>query len=153
MPTFALSAETRVPVSLLLLLSRTVAGTMFAISGWNKLFTDDGSRRMLATLVEAGIPWPTATAPAVAMVEWVLGATLVLGVLPRLSAAALMMICAVAALTDGIGRIPAGLGVLDWLSWFLYLPEVPLAMVLAWVCVLGAGRYALWTGRAASPMA
>lgn len=153
MPISALPVETRIPASLLLLLSRIVAGTMFAVSGWNKLFTDDGRDRMLATLAEAGIPWPAAGAPAVAMVEWVLGTTLVLGVVPRLSAAALMMICAVAAFTDGIGRIPAGLGPLDWLSWFLYLPEVPLGMVLAWVCVLGAGRYALWTGRAASPVA
>jgi bifunctional non-homologous end joining protein LigD len=150
---FVLPAESRVAPSLLLLLSRIAAGTMFAVSGWNKLFTDDGRDRMLATLVEAGIPWPAAIAPAVAMVEWVLGTTVVLGVLPRLSAAALMMICAVAAFTDGIGRIPAGLGPLDWLSWFLYLPEVPLGVALAWVCVLGAGRYALWTGRGASPTA
>ena len=35
----------------------------------------------------------------------------------------------------------------------LGLPEVQLGVALAWVCVLGAGRYALWTGRGASPMA
>nr|WP_243379103.1 DoxX family protein [Stenotrophomonas indicatrix] len=47
----------------LLLLARVVAGVMFCVSGWNKVFTDAGRERMVHTLVDAGIPFPVVSAP------------------------------------------------------------------------------------------
>ncbi|HHA2448666.1 TPA: DoxX family protein, partial [Stenotrophomonas maltophilia] len=36
----------------LLLIARIVAGVMFCVSGWNKVFTDAGRERMVHTLVD-----------------------------------------------------------------------------------------------------
>ena len=129
--------------ALLLLLARVVAGVMFCVSGWNKVFTDAGRERMVHTLVDAGIPFPVVSAPVLGAIEWVAGGLLVLGLLSRPSALLLAAICAVAALTDGIARIPAGLSVPDWLSWFFYLSEVPLGVLLLWVVAVGSGRFAI----------
>ena len=129
--------------SCLLLAARVVAGVMFSVSGWNKVFTDAGRERMMATLHDAGIPWPLLAAPVLGAIEWIAGALLVVGLLSRPSALLLAAICVVAALTDGIARIPGGLGVLDWLSWFFYLTEVPLAVLLLWLALAGSGRFAL----------
>ena len=76
-------------------------------------------------------------------VKWIAGGLLVLGLLSRLSALLLAATCAVAALTDGIARIPAGLSVPDWLSWFFYLSEVPLGVLLLWIAAVGSGRFAI----------
>ncbi len=129
--------------SILLLLARVVAGVMFSVSGWNKVFTGAGRERMVQTLAEAGIPVPLLSAPVLGMIEWIAGGLLVLGLLSRPSALLLAAICVVAALTDGVARIPGGLGVLDWLSWFFYLSEVPLAVLLSWIAAVGSGRIAL----------
>jgi len=129
--------------ALLLLLARVVAGVMFCVSGWNKVFTDAGRERMVHTLIDAGIPFPVVSAPVLGAIEWVAGGLLVLGLLSRPSALLLAAICAVAALTDGIARIPAGLSVPDWLSWFFYLSEVPLGVLLLWVAAVGSGRFAI----------
>lgn len=127
----------------LLLAARCVAGVMFSVSGWNKLFTTPGRERMVATLQEVGIPWPDVSAPLLGGIEWIAGALLVLGLLSRPSALLLAAICIVAALTDGVARIPAGLGILDGLSWFFYLSEVPLAVLLLWIAQAGSGGLAL----------
>ncbi|CAM4386422.1 DoxX family protein [Stenotrophomonas lactitubi] len=129
--------------ALLLLLARIVAGVMFCVSGWNKVFTDAGRERMVHTLVDAGIPFPVFSAPVLGAIEWIAGGLLVLGLLSRPSALLLAAICAVAALTDGVARIPAGLGMLDWLSWFFYLSEVPLGVLLLWISAVGSGLFAI----------
>lgn len=129
--------------AVLLLLARIVAGVMFCVSGWNKVFTDTGRERMVHTLVDAGIPFPVLSAPVLGAIEWIAGGLLVVGLLSRPSALLLAAICAVAALTDGIARIPAGLSVPDWLSWFFYLSEVPLGVLLLWIAAVGGGRFAV----------
>lgn len=129
--------------AVLLLAARLVAGVMFSVSGWNKLFTEAGRERMVHTLIDAGIPFPAFSAPVLGGIEWVAGTLLVIGLLTRASALLLAAICIVAALTDGIGRIPAGLGLLDWLSWFFYLSEVPLGVLLLWVACVGAGCWSV----------
>lgn len=129
--------------AVLLLGARCVAGVMFSVSGWNKLFTQEGRERMVATLQDAGIPWPDLSAPVLGGIEWIAGALLVAGLLSRPSALLLAAICAVAALTDGLARIPAGLGMLDWLSWFFYLTEVPLGVLLLWIALAGSGCLAI----------
>lgn len=79
----------------------------------------------------------------VAAIEFVLGAALILGLFTRLASLALLTICIVATFADGIHRIPANLGPLDWFDWFLYLPEVLYALILAWLLVCGPGAFAL----------
>lgn len=140
---FAVLPPRRGVEAFLLLLARVVAGVMFCVSGWNKLFTDAGRERMVSTLVDAGIPFPVFSAPVLGAIEWIAGGLLVLGLLSRPSALLLAAICAVAALTDGIARIPAGLSIPDWLSWFFYLSEVPLGVLLLWVAAVGSGRFAI----------
>lgn len=140
---FAVPSPRQGVEAFLLLLARIVAGVMFCVSGWNKLFTDAGRERMVHTLVDAGIPFPVLSAPVLGAIEWIAGGLLVLGLLTRPSALLLAAICAVAALTDGIARIPVGLSVLDWLSWFFYLSEVPLGVLLLWVAAVGSGRFAI----------
>ncbi|HDX0861680.1 TPA: DoxX family protein, partial [Stenotrophomonas maltophilia] len=70
----------------LLLIARIVAGVMFCVSGWNKVFTDAGRERMVHTLVDAGIPFPVFSAPVLGGIEWIAGGLLVLGLLSRPSA-------------------------------------------------------------------
>jgi len=140
---FAVPAPRRGVEAFLLLLARVVAGVMFCVSGWNKVFTDAGRERMVHTLVDAGIPFPVFSAPVLGGIEWIAGGLLVLGLLSRPSALLLAAICAVAALTDGVARIPAGLDMLDWLSWFFYLSEVPLGVLLLWISAVGSGRFAI----------
>ncbi|NED61792.1 DoxX family protein [Streptomyces sp. SID10244] len=147
---FAVPPPRRGMEALLLLLARIVTGVMFCVSGWNKVFTDAGRERMVHTLVDAGIPFPVFSAPVLGAIEWIAGGLLVLGLLSRPSALLLAAICAVAALTDGIARIPAGLSVPDWLSWFFYLSEVPLGVLLLWIAAVGSGQFAIearWAGR------
>ncbi|ALA83532.1 DoxX family protein [Stenotrophomonas maltophilia] len=140
---FAVPSPRRGVEASLLLLARIVAGVMFCVSGWNKVFTEAGRERMVHTLVDAGIPFPVFNAPVLGAIEWIAGGLLVLGLLSRPSALLLAAICAVAALTDGIARIPAGLSVPDWLSWFFYLSEVPLGVLLLWIAAVGSGRFAI----------
>lgn len=67
----------------LLLIARIVAGVMFCVSGWNKVFTDAGRERMVHTLVDARIPFPVFSAPVLGVIEWIAGGLLALGLLSR----------------------------------------------------------------------
>jgi putative oxidoreductase len=80
---FAVPPPRRGVEALLLLLARIVAGVMFCVSGWNKVFTDAGRERMVHTLVDAGIPFPVFSAPVLGAIEWIAGGLLVLGLLSR----------------------------------------------------------------------
>ncbi|MGB7194852.1 MAG: DoxX family protein [Collimonas pratensis] len=125
-----------------LLLARVNVGLFFSISGYNKLFVPANQAAMLDTMQHAGIPFPEFNAVFVAMFEFVFGALLGLGLLTRPSALVLLAIVSVATITDGIHKIPAGLGPLDWYDWFLYLPEVLYGLLLFWILLAGAGRFA-----------
>ena len=140
---FAVPPPRRGAEALLLLLARI--GEHLVPAGYAEHHTGDdaGRERMVHTLVDAGIPFPVFSAPVLGAIEWIAGGLLVLGLLSRPSALLLAAICAVAALTDGIARIPAGLSVPDWLSWFFYLSEVPLGVLLLWVAAVGSGRFAI----------
>jgi len=90
------------------------------------------------------IPHPVSHASAlfVSLVEFVSGAGLVVGLLTPLCALALAIDMIVAVATNRIQSIQAS-GVLAWLDDFLYLPEVPYAMILVWLIFSGPGRYSL----------
>ncbi|WP_211443408.1 DoxX family protein [Collimonas humicola] len=123
-----------------LLLARINVGLFFSISGYNKLFVPANQAAMLETMRQAGIPFPEFNAVFVAMLEFAFGGLLGLGLLTRPSALILLAIVGVATFADGIHKIPAGLGPLDWYDWFLYLPEVLYGLLLFWIWCAGAGR-------------
>ena len=39
--------------------------------------------------------------------------------------------------------IPPGLGPLDWLDWFLYLPQVLYVLIFLWLVIKGPGPYSV----------
>lgn len=120
-------------MSISALLARVNVGLFFAVSGYNKLFVERNRSVMLETMIDAKIPFPEFNAVFVASVEFIFGALLALGLLTRMSAVLLLIICIVATFTQGIYTIPAGLGPLDWYDWFMYLPEVLLGILLLWI--------------------
>ncbi|GAB3626036.1 hypothetical protein PTE30175_00967 [Pandoraea terrae] len=124
-----------------LLFARINVGLFFSISGYNKLFVPANQAAMLDTMRHAGIPFPEFNAIFVAMLEFVFGGLLSLGLLTRPSALILVTIVSVAIFSNGIHKIPAGLGPPDWYDWFLYLPEVRYGLLPFWIWCVGAGRF------------
>jgi len=110
--------------------------------GGTKLFVPAQFSTMEHALVQSHIPFPHASALFVSLVEFVSGAGLVVGLLTPLCALALAIDMIVAVATNRIQSIQAS-GVLAWLDDFLYLPEVPYAMILVWLIFSGPGRYSL----------
>jgi len=121
-----------------LMLARMALGLFFFASGFNKLFVPENQMLMLETLTDAGIPFPAIMAVFVAACECVLGLTMALGLLTRLSALVLFIISTVALLTVGIHTIPGGINLLTWYSWLLYLPE-PLYMLICLMLMIEGG--------------
>jgi putative oxidoreductase len=39
--------------------------------------------------------------------------------------------------------IPKGIGPLDWMSWFLYLPQVLYIILFSWLIIAGPGKISL----------
>lgn len=127
----------------MLALTRMSTGLFFAISGFYKLFTQNGYERMAATMLEAGIPFPLISAYWVAACELLFGILLLAGLMSRLSALVFTVICLVATATDGIHRIPQGIGAWEWLDWLLYLPEVLYLFLLGFILLLGIDGFSL----------
>jgi putative oxidoreductase len=93
---------------------------------------------MRQTLREAGIPLPRLHAVLVSTVEFVCGFLLVVGALTRLSCLLLSGVMVVAIATTRVRAIEAS-SPLDWLSEFLYLPEVLYLVILLWLSLSGPG--------------
>jgi putative oxidoreductase len=121
--------------------ARINVGLFFSISGYNKLFVPTNQAAMLTTMQHACIPFPEFNAVFVAVLEFVFGGLLALGLLTRASALILLAIVGVATFSDGVHKIPVGLGPLDWYDWFLYLPEVLYGLLLFWILFAGAERF------------
>lgn len=121
-----------------ILLARSAVGLLFLLSGAAKLFRGDRREMMLQTLREAGIPFPRSNAALVSAVEFVFGLLLVVGALTRLSCSMLGGVMIVAIATVRLRGIHAA-SPADWLSEFLYLPEVLYLVILAWLLLSGAG--------------
>ena len=126
------------------LLARVSMGLFFAISGWNKLFTVAHWKGLLAGMVATGLPFPKFLSLFLASVEFYGGALLTVGFMSTFISIALAFAMIVAIVTVEIPYvIPPGLGPLDWLDWFLYLPQVLYVLIFLWLIIKGPGPYSV----------
>ena len=116
-----------------ILLARLAVGLLFFLSGRSKLFIPQRREQMRQQLIEAHVPFPEFNAVFVSAVEFVCGVLLVLGALTPL---ACVMITAIT--TTAIRNVKAS-SPLNWLSEFLYLPEVLCLVILIWLFFSGPG--------------
>ena len=126
------------------LLARVSMGLFFAISGWNKLFTAAHWKSLLAGMMATGLPYPKFLSLFLASVEFYGGSLLTIGFLSTLWSIMLAFAMIVAIITVEIPYvIPPGLGPLDWLDWFLYLPQVMYVLIFMWLIIKGPGPYSV----------
>ncbi len=124
------------------LLARVSMGLFFAISGWNKLFTVAHWKGLLAGMIATGLPFPKLMALVLAWFEFVGGSLLTVGFMSTFFSIGLAFAMIVAIITVEIPFvIPPGLGPLDWLDWFLYLPQVLYVLIFLWLIIKGPGPY------------
>ncbi len=127
-----------------ILVARVSLGLFFALSGWNKLFQEENRNGLIETMIEAGIPFPEFMSLFLASVEFFGGSFLVVGFLSTLWSIALTIAMVVAIVTVEIHEaIPEGLGPLDWLGWFLYLPQVMYVIMFVWLMTTGPGPHSV----------
>ena len=124
------------------LIARLAVGLLFFLSGRGKLFVAERREQIRETLVAARIPFPGVNAIFVSSVEFVFGVLLILGALTPLACVLLGCVLIVAIATSAIKNIKAP-PVLDWLSEFLYLPEVLYLVILFWLFLSGPGWFSL----------
>jgi putative oxidoreductase len=127
------------------LVVRVAVGLEFFGSGLGKLGNLSGLTQYFRSL---GIPAPEIQAPFVATTEFVCGALIAIGLLTRPAA---VMLCGVMAVAVVTAAVPEKHITATWhgLLEFLYLPEVLLFLLLAWLIVVGPGRASLdaWLSR------
>ena len=126
------------------LLARLSMGLFFAISGWNKLFTVAHWKGLLAGMIATGLPFPKLMALFLAWFEFIGGSLLTIGFMSTFFSIGLAFAMLVAIVTVEIPFvIPPGLGPLDWLDWFLYLPQVLYVLIFLWLIIKGPGPYSV----------
>ena len=125
-----------------ILLARLTVGLLFLLSGRGKLFRNDRRQQMQNTLREANIPFPELNALLVSVVEFVFGFLLMVGAATPLSCVMLSGVMLVAIATIQIQNIKSS-GPIDWLSEFLYLPEVVYLIILVWLLLSGPGWFSV----------
>jgi len=126
------------------LLARVSMGLFFAISGWNKLFTVAHWKGLLAGMIATGLPFPKLMALFLAWFEFIGGSLLTVGFMSTFFSIGLAFAMIVAIITVEIPFvIPPGLGPLDWLDWFLYLPQVLYVLIFLWLVIKGPGPYSV----------
>ena len=126
------------------LLARVSMGLFFAISGWNKLFTVAHWKGLLAGMIATGLPFPKLMALFLAWFEFIGGSLLTVGFMSTFFSIGLAFAMLVAIVTVEIPFvIPPGLGPLDWLDWFLYLPQVLYVLIFLWLIIKGPGPYSV----------
>ena len=121
------------------LVVRLAVGLEFFGSGLGKLGKLSGLIQYFRSL---GIPAPEIQAPFVAATELLCGALIVVGLLTRPAA---VMLCGVMLVAIVTAAAPEKHITASWhgLLEFLYLPEVVLLLLLAWLVVAGPGRASL----------
>jgi putative oxidoreductase len=125
-----------------ILLARLAVGSAFFLSGRGKLFVNERREQMRQTLREAHIPFPELNAVVVSAVEFGFGLLLVAGAATQLACVMLAGLMIVAIATTAVRTIKA-LAPLDWLSEFLYLPEVLYLVILVWLFFSGPGWFSV----------
>ncbi|MFS1524820.1 DoxX family protein [Microbulbifer sp. 2304DJ12-6] len=127
-----------------ILVARVSLGLFFSVSGYNKLFMPERHADLINLMSEIGMPFPEFMALFLAGVEFFGGLLLIVGLLSTLVAIALTIAMIVAIATVEVEHvIPKGIGPLDWMSWFLYLPQVLYIILFLWLMATGPGRYSL----------
>ncbi len=121
-----------------ILLARIAVGVLFVLSGRAKLFVPERRQQMRQALIEARVPFPDLNAVFVSTAEFVCGLLLILGALTPLACALLGCVMIMAIATTAIRNIKAT-SPLNWLSEFLYLPEVLYFVILLWLFFSGPG--------------
>jgi putative oxidoreductase len=124
------------------LIARLAVGLLFFLSGRGKLFVAERREQMREALVTARIPFPGVNAIFVSTVEFVFGFLLILGALTPIACVLLGCVMIGAIATSAIKNIKAP-PVLDWLSEFLYLPEVLYLVILFWLFLSGPGWFSV----------
>ncbi|MEM7402207.1 MAG: DoxX family protein [Pseudomonadota bacterium] len=124
--------------------ARFSLGLFFAVSGYNKLFVPEKHADLIHLMGEIGMPFPEFMALFLAAVEFYGGILLMLGLFSSIWAVALTIAMIVAIITVEIDAIiPKGIGFLDWMSWFLYLPQVMYVILFVWLIITGPGKFSL----------
>jgi len=127
-----------------ILVARVSLGLFFAVSGYNKLFIPEKHADLINLMSEIGMPFPELMALFLGCVEFFGGLLLLVGLFTTLVAIALTIAMIVAIATVEIEHvIPKGIGPLDWMSWFLYLPQVLYIILFVWLMTTGPGRSSL----------
>jgi putative oxidoreductase len=121
-----------------ILLARLAVGLLFFLSGRGKLFVPGRREQMRQTLIEAHVPFPELNALFVSIVEFVCGALLIFGALTPIACVILGGVMIVAIATTTLRNVKASSS-LNWLSEFLYLPEVLYLVILIWLFFSGPG--------------
>jgi putative oxidoreductase len=121
-----------------ILLARIAVGVLFFLSGRGKLFVPERRQQMRQALIEAHVPFPDLNAVFVSVVEFVCGLLLVVGALTPLACIMLACVMITAIATTTLRSIKAT-SPLNWLSEFLYLPEVLYFIILLWLFFSGPG--------------
>ncbi len=124
-----------------ILVARVSLGLFFAVSGYNKLFVPEKHAGLIELMIEIGMPFPEFMALFLACVEFFGGLMLMVGLFSTFVAIALAIAMIVAIATVEIEHvIPKGIGPLDWMSWFLYLPQVMYIILFGWLITTGPGK-------------
>jgi len=121
------------------LVVRIAVGLEFFGSGLGKLGNLSGLIQYFRSL---GIPAPEIQAPFVASTELICGTLVAVGLVTRPAA---LMLCGVMTVAVVTAAAPEKHITASWhgLLEFLYLPEVLLFLVLAWIVFAGSGRASL----------
>ena len=126
------------------LVARCSLGLFFAVSGYNKLFIPAKHEDLIHLMTDIGMPFPEIMALFLASVEFFGGLLLMVGLFSTFCAITLTVAMIVAIVTVEIEQvIPKGIGFLDWMSWFLYLPQVMYVILFVWLMTTGPGRYSI----------
>ena len=127
-----------------ILVARFSLGLFFAVSGYNKLFVPEKHADLIHLMADIGMPFPEFTALFLAVVEFFGGLMLMVGFLSSIICIALSIAMVVAIATVEIEHvIPKGIGPLDWMSWFLYLPQVMYIILFGWLITTGPGKLSI----------
>ncbi len=127
-----------------ILVARFSLGLFFAVSGYNKLFIPEKHEDLIQLMTNIGLPFPDVMALFLASVEFFGGLFLMVGFLSTFCAIALTIAMIVAIVMVEIDHvIPKGIGFLDWMSWFLYLPQVMYVILFVWLMTTGPGRFSI----------